>query len=151
MAYRVVFSDRTQVSVDQEQGKKLIELQASVTKPNYVMIAGSSYKLSSISKIVLVPDEIKTLPMIDSGIAKRHDKSIHGKILQLYTKELQREKPRKWEEFRAKAYDYLYSQSEDWCDDRKGTCVCGLNEREDSKQEPISTEQVKQVMDFMRS
>ena len=71
MAYRVVFSDRTQVSVTQEQGEKLMQLQSAVTKPAYVNIAGSQYKLSSITKVIHTPDQLKTLPMIDSGMVKR--------------------------------------------------------------------------------
>ena len=145
MAYRVVFSDRTQVSVTQEQGEKLMQLQSAVTKPAYVNIAGSQYKLSSITKVIHTPDQLKTLPMISSGMVKRHEKSIHREIYYLFMKELQKPEPRKWEEFRATAYDYLYTQSDQWCDDRKGTCVCK------DKAVPVSVEKVKEVMDFMRS
>ena len=149
MAYRVVFTDKTQVSVDQEQGKKLIELQASVTKPAYVMIKDSSYKLSTISKIISVPDDIKTLPMIDSGMVKRCEGSIHREIYRLYMKELKRDQPRTWEEFKAKAYDYLYGKKQDWCDYTKGGCIC--KDRKKEVPVPVSTERVKEVMDFMRS
>lgn len=158
MAYRVVFTDKTQVSVDQEQGKKLIELQASVTKPAYVMIKDSSYKLSTISKIISVPDDIKTLPMIDSGMVKRCDNPIHAEIQKRFLKELQREKPRKWAVFKPAAYAYLHSDKyfdnecggvrEEWCDYTTVGCICN------GKKEvpvPVSTERVKEVMDFMRS
>lgn len=148
MAYRVVFTDKTQVSVDQEQGQKLIQLQASVTKPAYVVIKDSSYKLSTISKIISVPDDIKTLPMIDSGMVKRCEGSIHREIYRLFMKEIQREKPRTWQEFKPKAYNYLYEKKKDWCDYTKGGCICN------GKKEvpvPVSTERVKEVMDFMRS
>jgi len=143
MAYRVVFTDKTQVSVGQEQGKKLIELQASVTKPAYVMIKDSSYKLSTISKIISVPDDIKTLPMIDSGMVKRCEGSIHREIYRLYMKELKRDQPRTWEEFKAKAYDYLYGKKQDWCDYTKGGCIC--KDRKEEVPVPVSTERVKEV------
>jgi len=145
MSYRITFSDRSQVTVDNEQGLKLMELQASVKKPEYVNIDGSQYKLSTITKIVKTGGTPATLPMISSGMVKRHDKSIHREIYYLFMKELQKPEPRKWEEFRATAYDYLYTQSDQWCDDRKGTCVCK------DKKIPASTERVKEVMDFMRS
>lgn len=148
MAYRVVFSDRTQVSVTQEQGEKLMQLQSAVTKPAYVNIAGSQYKLSSITKVIHTPDQLKTLPMIDSGMVKRCEGSIHREIYRLYMKELQREEPRKWDEFKTKAYNYLYEKKQDWCDYTKDGCIC-----KDKKEVPVpvSTERVKEVMDFMRS
>lgn len=148
MAYRVVFSDRTQVSVTQEQGEKLMQLQSAVTKPAYVNIAGSQYKLSSITKVIHTPDQLKTLPMIDSGMVKRCEGSIHREIYRLYMKELQREEPRKWDEFKPKAYNYLYEKKQDWCDYTKDGCIC-----KDKKEVPVpvSTERVKEVMDFMRS
>lgn len=148
MAYRVVFSDRTQVSVTQEQGQKLMQLQSAVTKPAYVNIAGSQYKLSSITKVIHTPDQLKTLPMIDSGMVKRCEGSIHREIYRLYMKELQREEPRKWDEFKTKAYNYLYEKKQDWCDYTKDGCIC-----KDKKEVPVpvSTERVKEVMDFMRS
>lgn len=148
MAYRVVFSDRTQVSVTQEQGEKLMQLQSAVTKPAYVNIAGSQYKLSSITKVIHTPDQLKTLPMIDSGMVKRCEGSIHREIYRLYMKELQREEPRTWQEFKTKAYNYLYEKKQDWCDYTKDGCICK------GKKEvpvPVSTERVKEVMDFMRS
>lgn len=148
MAYRVVFSDRTQVSVTQEQGQKLMQLQSAVTKPAYVNIAGSQYKLSSITKVIHTPDQLKTLPMIDSGMVKRCEGSIHREIYRLYMKELQREEPRTWQEFKTKAYNYLYEKKQDWCDYTKDGCIC-----KDKKEVPVpvSTERVKEVMDFMRS
>ena len=148
MAYRVVFSDRTQVSVTQEQGEKLMQLQSAVTKPAYVNIAGSQYKLSSITKVIHTPDQLKTLPMIDSGMVKRCEGSIHREIYRLYMKELQREEPRTWQEFKTKAYNYLYEKKQDWCDYTKDGCIC-----KDKKEVPVpvSTERVKEVMDFMRS
>lgn len=145
MSYRITFSDRTQVTVDDEQGQKLMQLQASVKKPEYVNIAGSQYKLSTITKVVKIVDMPKTLPLVSSGMVKRHDKSIHREIYYLFMKELQKPEHRKWEEFRATAYDYLYKQSSEWCDDRKGTCVCK------DKAVLVSTERVKEIMDFMRS
>lgn len=148
MAYRVVFSDRTQVSVTQEQGEKLMQLQSAVTKPAYVNIAGSQYKLSSITKVIHTPDQLKTLPMIDSGMVKRCEGSIHREIYRLYMKELQREEPRTWQEFKTKAYNYLYEKKQDWCDYTKDGCIC-----KDKKEVPVpvSTERVKEAMDFMRS
>ena len=148
MAYRVVFSDRTQVSVTQEQGEKLMQLQSAVTKPAYVNIAGSQYKLSSITKVIHTPDQLKTLPMIDSGMVKRCEGSIHREIYRMYMKERQREEPRKWDEFKPKAYNYLYEKKKDWCDYTKDGCIC-----KDKKEVPVpvSTERVKEVMDFMRS
>ena len=145
MSYIITFSDRSQVTVDNEQGLKLMELQASVKKPEYVNIAENQYKMSTITKVMKVSETPATLPMISSGMVKRHDKSIHREIYYLFKKELQKPEPRKWEEFRAKAYDYLYTQSDQWCDDRKGTCVCK------DKAVPVSVEKVKEVMDFMRS
>jgi len=145
MSYRITFSDRSQVTVDNEQGLKLMELQASVKKPEYVNIAENQYKMSTITKVMKVSETPATLPMISSGMVKRHEKSIHREIYYLYKKELTKPEPRAWEEFRAKAYDYLYSQDSEWCDDRKGTCVCK------DKAVPVSTERVKEVMDFMRS
>lgn len=145
MSYRITFSDRSQVTVDNEQGLKLMELQASVKKPEYVNIAENQYKMSTITKVMKVGETPATLPMISSGMVKRHDKSIHREIYYLFMKELQKPEPRKWEEFRATAYDYLYTQSDQWCDDRKGTCVCK------DKAAPVSVEKVKEVMDFMRS
>lgn len=144
MAYRVVFSDRTQVAVTQEQGEKLMQLQSAVTKPAYVNIAGSQYKLSSITKVIHTPDQLKTLPMIDSGMVKRCEGSIHREIYRLYMKELQREEPRKWDEFKPKAYNYLYEKKKDWCDYTKAGCIC-----KDKKE--ITTADVKEVMDLMRS
>ena len=148
MSYRVVFSDRTQVAVTQEQGEKLMQLQSAVTKPSYVNIAGSQYKLSSITKVIHTPDQLKTLPMIDSGMVKRCEGSIHREIYRLYMKELQREEPRTWQEFKTKAYNYLYEKKKDWCDYTKDGCIC-----KDKKEVPVpvSTERVKEVMDFMRS
>lgn len=149
MAYRVVFSDRTQVSVNQHQGEEIIKIQSRVTgKPDYVNLSGSQYKLSTITKVILVPDEIKTLPMIDSGMVKRCEGSIHREIYRLYMKELQREEPRTWQEFKPKAYSYLYEKKKDWCDYTKDGCIC-----KDKKEVPVpvSTERVKEVMDFMRS
>ena len=145
MSYRITFSDRSQVTVDNEQGLKLMELQASVKKPEYVNIAENQYKMSTITKVMKVSETPATLPMISSGMVKRHDKSIHREIYYLFMKELQKPEPRKWEEFRATAYDYLYTQSDQWCDDRKGTCVCK------DKAPQLSVEKVKEVMDFMRS
>jgi len=145
MSYRITFSDRSQVTVDNEQGLKLMELQASVKKPEYVNIAENQYKMSTITKVMKVSETPATLPMISSGMVKRHEKSIHREIYYLYKKELTKPEPRVWEEFRAAAYDYLYTQSDQWCDDRKGTCVCK------DKKIPASTERVKEVMDFMRS
>lgn len=145
MSYRITFSDRSQVTVDNEQGLKLMELQASVKKPEYVNIAENQYKMSTITKVMKVSETPATLPMISSGMVKRHEKSIHREIYYLFMKELQKPEPRKWEEFRATAYDYLYSQDSEWCDDRKGTCVCK------DKTVPVSVEKVKEVMDFMRS
>lgn len=144
MSYRITFSDRSQVTVDNEQGLKLMELQASVKKPEYVNIAENQYKMSTITKVMKVSETPATLPMISSGMVKRHEKSIHREIYYLFMKELQKPEPRKWEEFRATAYDYLYSQDSEWCDDRKGTCVCK------DKTVPVSVEKVKEVMDFMR-
>ncbi len=145
MSYRITFSDRSQVTVDNEQGLKLMELQASVKKPEYVNIAENQYKMSTITKVMKVSETPATLPMISSGMVKRHEKSIHREIYYLYKKELTKPEPRVWEEFRAAAYDYLYTQSDQWCDDRKGTCVCK------DKTVPVSVEKVKEVMDFMRS
>mgnify|MGYP003453228060 FL=1 len=145
MSYRITFSDRSQVTVDNEQGLKLMELQASVKKPEYVNIAENQYKMSTITKVMKVSETPATLQMISSGMVKRHEKSIHREIYYLFMKELQKPEPRKWEEFRQKAYDYLYTQSDRWCDDRKGTCVCK------DKTVPVSVEKVKEVMDFMRS
>jgi len=145
MSYRITFSDRSQVTVDNEQGLKLMELQASVKKPEYVNIAENQYKMSTITKVMKVSETPATLPMISSGMVKRHEKSIHREIYYLFKKELQKPEPRKWEEFRATAYDYLYTKSDQWCDDRKGTCVCK------DKAVPVSVEKVKEVMDFMRS
>ena len=145
MSYRITFSDRSQVTVDNEQGLKLMELQASVKKPEYVNIAENQYKMSTITKVMKVSETPATLPMISSGMVKRHEKSIHREIYYLYKKELTKPEPRVWEEFRAAAYDYLYTQSDQWCDDRKGTCVCK------DKAVPVSVEKVKEVMDFMRS
>jgi hypothetical protein len=145
MSYRITFSDRSQVTVDNEQGLKLMELQASVKKPEYVNIAENQYKMSTITKVMKVSETPATLPMISSGMVKRHEKSIHREIYYLYKKELTKPEPRVWEEFRAAAYDYLYSQDSEWCDDRKGTCVCK------DKAVPVSVEKVKEVMDFMRS
>lgn len=145
MAYKVTFSDRSQLTVDSEQGKKLMQLQSSVTKPQYVNVAGNQYKLASITKVEVIADPPKTAPLLTSGMSRVHDKSIHREIYYLYKKELQKPEPRKWEEFRQKAYDYLYTQSSEWCDDRKGTCVC------DKPKIPPTTERVKEVMEFMRS
>lgn len=145
MSYIITFSDRSQVTVDNEQGLKLMELQASVKKPEYVNIAENQYKMSTITKVMKVSETPATLPMISSGMVKRHEKSIHREIYYLYKKELTKPEPRVWEEFRAAAYDYLYTQSDQWCDDRKGTCVCK------DKAVPVSVEKVKEVMDFMRS
>ena len=145
MSYIITFSDRSQVTVDNEQGLKLMELQASVKKPEYVNIAENQYKMSTITKVMKVSETPATLPMISSGMVKRHEKSIHREIYYLYKKELTKPEPRVWEEFRAAAYDYLYTQSDQWCDDRKGTCVCK------DKTVPVSVEKVKEVMDFMRS
>ena len=154
MAYRVVFSDRTQVSVTQEQGQKLMQLQSAVTKPAYVNIAGSQYKLSSITKVIHTPDQLKTLPMIDSGMVKGCNNAIHGEIQKRFLKELQREKPRKWAVFKPAAYAYLHSDKyfenerggvrTEWCDYTTVGCIC-----KDKKE--ITTADVKEVMDFMRS
>lgn len=146
MSYRVVLSDRTQITVTNEQGVNLMQIQASVKKPDYVNIADSQYRLSSITKVIKVADDPKPLPMLQMGNTS-HEKSIHREIYYLFKKELQKEEPRKWEEFRQKAYDYLYTKSDKWCDDRKGTCVC----EKAKPQMPVSTEQVKEVMKFMRS
>jgi len=154
MAYRVVFSDRTQVSVTQEQGQKLMQLQSAVTKPAYVNIAGSQYKLSSITKVIHTPDQLKTLPMIDSGMVKGCKNSIHSKIVELYAKELQKEQSRGWAVFKPAAYVYLHSdeysqkhlngKKAEWCDYTTVGCIC-----KDKKE--ITTADVKEVMDFMRS
>lgn len=147
MSYRIVFSDRTQLTVDDDQGHKLMELQAQVKKPDYVNIQDSQYRLSSITKVIKVPNEPRPAQLITSGKVG-HEKSIHQKILELFKIELKKENPRQWEEFRAKAYDYLYTQSDKWCDDRKGTCVCS------DKKKPVmppSTGDVKAIMEYMRS
>jgi hypothetical protein len=78
MSYRITFSDRSQVTVDNEQGLKLMELQASVKKPEYVNIAENQYKMSTITKVIHTPDQLKTLPMIDSGMVKGCNNAIHG-------------------------------------------------------------------------
>ena len=154
MSYRVHFSDRTQVTIDDEQGKKLMSVQASVKKPDYVNIADNQYRLSTVVKVVKVASEPSLAPQLQSGKSKAHDKSIHREIYYLFKKELTKPNPRKWEEFRQAAYDYLYSQDSEWCDDRKGTCVCEkqattLNAQKDNV--PVSTERVKEVMDMMRA
>lgn len=141
--YRIHFSDRTQVTVEDEQGRKLMEIQASTKKPDYVNIADSQYRLSTIVKVVKVASEPTTVPQLMSGLTKAHDKSIHREIYYLYKKELQKPEPREWEEFRAAAYDYLYSQDKEWCDDRKHTCVCK------DKPKPVTTERVSEVMKMM--
>lgn len=140
--YRITFSDRTQVSVDNEQGLKLMEIQASTRKPDYININDSQYRLSTITKVIKVPDNITATTRLIESKPISHEKSIHEAILKLYTKELLKENPRKWEEFRAKAYDYLYTQSSKWCDDRKGTCVC--KNRVDNKR-------VDEIMQIMKS
>ena len=121
-----------------------MQLQSAVTKPAYVNIAGSQYKLSSITKVIHTPDQLKTLPMIDSGMVKRCEGSIHREIYRLYMKELQREEPRTWQEFKPKAYNHLYEKKKDWCDYTKDGCIC-----KDKKE--ITTADVKEVMDLMRS
>lgn len=155
MAYRVVFSDRTQVSVTQEQGEKLMQLQSAVTKPAYVNIAGSQYKLSSITKVIHTPDQLKTLPMIDSGMVKRCEGSIHREIKRRFGIERKtKEKPRKWDVFKPAAYAYLHSDKyfdnerggvrTEWCDYTTVGCIC-----KDKKE--ITTADVKEVMKIMRS
>lgn len=141
MPYSVAFNDRTTVTITDEQATKLMALQASVKKPDYVSINDEQYKLSKIDKITKVRAEPTTQNMLPAG-SKRHDKSIHKTIYQLYMKELQKPSRRGWEEFRQTAYDYLYSKDPNWCDNRKGTCVCGKQ---------ITQEQVTRVMEIMRS
>lgn len=142
--YRLVFSDRNVILVTDEQGDKIKQAQKNTNPPVYVDINKGQYRLDKIARIEHVITEPPT-KQITSG-RKVHDKPIHGKIFSLYQVELKKEQPRPWEEFRAKAYDYLYTQDPDWCDDRKGTCVC-----KNKPSMPPSVDRVKEVMDFMRS
>lgn len=143
--YRVVFSDKSSLTVTDEQGMKLMQVQSNVKKPEYVNINDEQYKLSRIDKIVKAMQEpVIANKQLQTG-KRSHDKSIHREIYYLYKKELEKPESRKWEEFRSAAYDYLYKKDPNWCDDRKGTCVC------EDKKEPLSIERVKEVMDFMRS
>lgn len=140
--YRISFTDKTTLSVSNEQGEKIKAAQMLTTRPNYVNIDNNQYKLDKITKIEYVP-EVEAVPrvMIDSGRKTNHEKSIHKAIYTMFQKELQKPDRRGWQEFRDKAYDYLYSQSPDWCDDRKGTCVC---------KGQVSEKRVEQVMEMMK-
>lgn len=144
--YKIQFSDRSVLIVSTEQGDKIKTAQMQKNPPTYVEIDKGQYKLDKVSKIEYLPEDPQPKQMLVSGVRRAHEKSIHGHIFQLFQKELQRPEPRKWEEFRAAAYDYLYSQDSEWCDDRKGTCAC-----KDKPAMPPTTERVKEVMDFMRS
>lgn len=140
--YKISFTDRTMLSVTNEQGEKIKAAQTMVKRPNYVNIGENQYKLVSISKIEYVPEVVATQKvMIDSGKRTNHEKSIHKAIYTMFQKELQKPAHRGWDEFREKAYNYLYTQSPDWCDDRKGTCVCKGR---------VSDRRVEQVMEMMR-
>lgn len=157
MSYRIVFSDRTQLTVDDDQGHKLMETQASTRKPDYVNIQDSQYRLSSITKVIKVPNEPKPAQLITSGKVG-HEKSIHAQIVSDWSKELEKPAHRNWEDFRQAGYEYYYSDAyskkvlngatPEWCDDRKGTCVCS------DKKEPAmppSTGDKKAIMEYMRS
>ncbi len=122
--YRVYFNDKTVLEVDTEQGDKLKAAQTLPKPPVYVDINKNQYKLSKVDKIQYVPDTPQPSRAIAAGHRCRGERSIHRDIYYLYKKELAKGNPRKWEEFRAKAYDYLYTQRSEWCDNKKGTCFC---------------------------
>ena len=122
--YKVSFTDRSVILCTTEQGDKIKEAQMQAKPPVYVDIDQNQYKLAGISKIEYLPEEkmVKALP---ERRGCHGEKSIHREIYYLYKKELAtKQNPRKWEEFRSKAYDYLYTQKDEWCDGKKGTCFC---------------------------
>lgn len=136
--YKLVFSDRTVLMVSTQQGDKLKEAQMQTNPPVYVDINNGQYKLDKINKIEYIADDPPPVKQITQGRVT-HEKSVHEAIYKLYKKELQKppSERREWSVFRDKAYDWLYSQSEDWCDYKKGTCVCEKQKTVERVQEII--------------
>lgn len=120
--YKVSFTDRTVILVDTPTGDNIKAMQMESPAPNYFEVGKDVYKLDKVSKIEWQPDQsqAKELPQ---GPRCHGQKSIHMIIYENYRK--MTPKP-KWEEYRKKAYDYIYEQRPDakFCDNRKGTCYC---------------------------
>lgn len=119
--YKISFTDRTVILVDTPTGDNIKAMQMESPTPNYFEVGKDVYKLDKVSKIEWQPDNnYKELP---EPPRCRGEKSIHMIIYENYRK---LEKKPKWEEYRKKAYDYIYEQKPDgkFCDHRKGTCFC---------------------------
>lgn len=123
--YKISFKDRTVKLVENQQGEHIKQLQ---TTPNteYFAVDSNQYALKSIAKIEWVKDPLPpTQTALPMGNRCRAKHSIHKQIYELFCKHVKTEgEHRKWSEFRDKAYSYLYTKKDKWCDYKKGTCYC---------------------------
>lgn len=135
MRYRITFTDHKKpaVLVSKESGEALMLERSREHPVEFVSVQGGQYPIKSIKDIEPVQDPAPSGLRIEYNVPKcRGQYSIQFKIMQEWNTK-KREMP--YSEFASKAYEYLYTVTDKWCDYKKDKCYCSDDYRPKSLQE----------------
>lgn len=135
MRYRITFTDHKKpaVLVSEESGKALMTERAKESPVEFVTIQGGQYPIKSIKDIEPYQETNSPSLRIAYNVPKcKGQHSIQFRIMQEWRS---KKRDMTYDEFASKAYEYLYTVQDKWCDYKKNTCYCDKDYQPQSLQE----------------